>query len=269
MMELGDYGDIEASRKTGLSETLRGSSQEMLRASDSLESSEPVETRPLSGPFAGAPAAGGSVVVLSADEAPQQFHQAETHLQSARTILEQVRSLALQATQVNLGAADRGALSREAHALIEQIIEISSFVNIAQAPSSQSTIQIEVGSSPGPVGGGPESPRSSFNLSTRRVPVVALRSLDLSSQTSAVAALQILRQAIEALTEIQLTLNQARADLQALDEDDLASLSEGVSVERARALARRVVENLALKPEIFTGSQANVEGTQVLELMGG
>ena len=265
-MELGDYGAIEASRKTGLSETLRGSSQETLRAPDSPE---PLETRPLSGPFAGAPAAGGSAVVLSADGAPQQFHQAEAHIQSARTILEQVRSLALQATQVNLGAADRVALSRQAHALIEQIIEISSFVNIAQAPSSQpATTRIEVGSSPGPVAGGGESPRSSFNLPTRRLPVIALRSLDLSSQTSAVAALQILRQAIEALTEVQLTLNQARADLQALDESDLASLSEGVSVERARALARRVVENLALKPEIFTGSQANVEGTQVLELMG-
>jgi hypothetical protein len=211
-----------------------------------------------------------NVVILPAAQVSSLFHEAEVNLAKIREKLERLRELALQATSVNLKPAEREAIVQEAHALVETIIQASISLRITDRPLLQPSelwVDVEAPAMPGLEITPPA--QISFYFSPQRLPIVFLRNLSFRVQTSAIAALQILRQAIEDITNVEVELNQARAELQALTSDDRQSGFGASLSERAEALAQNVIEDLALQARFVAGAQANIKARQVLELLEG
>jgi len=211
-----------------------------------------------------------NVVILPAAQVSSLFYEAEINLAKIRAKLERLRELALQATNVNLKPAEREAIVREAHALVEAIIQASISLRITDRPLLQPSelwVDVEAPAMPGLEITPPA--QISFYFSPQRLPIVFLRNLSFQVQTSAIAALQILRQAIEDVTNVEVELNQARAELQALSSEDRSSGPEASLSERAAALAQNVIEDLALQARFVAGAQANIKPRKVLEVLEG
>jgi len=214
------------------------------------------------------PAVRKNVVLLTAAEASSLFREAETILGRIRAQLERLRELAMQATNVNLTPAERQAIVQEAQELAEGIIQVSVTLRISDRPLLQIDslwVDIETPIIPGLEVAPPS--RVSFQLSSQRMPIVFLRNLSFRMQVSAIAALQFLREIIEDLKNVELELNQARAELHALLDAGLLSSEDASLAGRAQALARNVIEDLVLQAQFVAGAQANIDARQVLELM--
>lgn len=236
------------------------------------------------------PLTGPGLIRLLVTEAPLYIRSGEYGLGSLRSVLQQLRSYALQATNPHLRAADRKILEQQVRLLLQKIFHLAFTARIAkQRILRPGGVKLSIEFLPPPIAEEgeeeasaapvPQAPEESapirvpvrppvlFEIPGAPLNIGLLNALDISTISSALAAIQILNREIEQLTDLQFLLTQTRQRVQELLEEGAALSEEHASLTAARGHSRGAIQAIYQKPRSVLGAQANLKAHQVLELI--
>lgn len=242
-------------------------------AQANLFQAPPGPTRPARGHQI-APAQPGTIeprpitIELEDAHAREALLEAEARLEQLRALLHRMLQLAINATRVAMDPTLRRTLHQEARGLARQLLEMSLRVRLAETRLLfASLVHLDIGTRMKAEIGPPPPPVAQLDFSIPSIPFLGLQNMDLLSSSAALGAAQVIKQAMDAVTDLQRELNQARK-LLALDTVELPKEEPASPVEKAKAWSRLVLRDLELQPEIVARVQANVEPGQLMGLLG-
>lgn len=207
-----------------------------------------------------------SVGMRNASDGIQLLQTADGATQSMTANLQRMYELTLQSMNGTLNASQRNSLNNEFQQnlqALEQMAETTQFNGVRLLNGENPQINIALGDS-----------STSLNMPTLTNDAMGLTGLDISNPANAGAALDALRQATESLSSSQAQLGAQQNGLYAASsnmaigqQNDLASRSQIMDTDFARASMNKAREDVLNQAGLMMMAQSNQNQANVLQLL--